>query len=636
MKNKYLIILALMAITSLNVWARDTYDTSSSEKEEANACSQTFKTFVNYTTIFAEDLTFGLANLIPQAMEDYCPGTDDKIAATNSRVDALMERVKKVENQLTEMGYTQKQLWEQLGQNVNDMYLTPYITELRKLDQYVAKYQTVYPPYKNLLAYSMASGKSDFKNLYTKSNSNFAAMFNDTAHLIQKLQGIMPLEPNAGKMADNLYKLCWDPKSMSGDVFETRRQCNLIVRDILLNVALRVAVVKKILADKIDTVNAAIDSGNIDQAWINSPGGVGDFNYTDAAQKNVFVSWKEALPVADRITDQYADDIKNILAGKNNEKLFPLFKDFPGELREYMLDDFCYDIKKSAAGGIKYLPSVLAWYPNGQKLSSGLDPAYIVTNCMSGVNSNKRVQAKYYLAGGTKVYNYMGVLVPIPGIAKKIVTEPPIRIITTISSNTTLASFNLSSNYPLKINSKSIKSDNKNSVGSVPSFMEVDHYGSINPAYKYNGNEYSMKELIGTATASSFLEPATLSDGKSNILFVSNVYNINSATNLSPQRTADGAQLNGTVFLSFEIDKFTYVFGLDITNIGAKTERIKSPEGSYSVNVDPKETIALSCISDAQCDVSGNKVIWKDGTSVSISGGGKDISLVIDNTKDIK
>jgi len=636
MKTKSLIMLTIMAITSLNIWARDTYEASTSGDEGGAICSEGYKTFVNYASIFTEDLSFGLVNLIPQTLEDYCPGTDDKIAATNSRVDGLMTRVSELEKQMKDMGYNQNMLWAKLGQVVSDIYLTPYVAALKDFDNYVQEYKTAYPPYNSLLEFykgNKANGDG-FKKLYIP-GSDFASKFTQTADLIQQLQKLMPLNPNAQKMENNLYATCWSAESIYGEVFETRRQCNMIVRDILLNIALRAAVAKKILNDEINTVNAALDSGDIDQQWIVGGGGMNNFRYTDEKSQNVFVNWKDALPVADQIVDKYSDDIKNILAGKNNEKLFRLRKDFPTQLDEFMTDNFCGWTNKSASGNYTFYPSVLEWYPNGNKdnkPTSVVEPPYIVTNCMARSKPEERVKAKYYLAGGNGVYNWMGVLVPVPSIANKITAKQPISITPNKTRSFTYADFYLNSGLPLRVNSTSIKSyyeEGKMYAGYLPTFMQVDRYEPIDPVYSYNnGGVYSIKGLTGESQPSSFLQPVTLENGsKSNVKFVSKIWNINSATLISPEKTADGSQLNATVFLSFERNNFTYVFGLEVFNIGAKSERIRSPEGSYSVDIDPKQTVSLSCVADTQCTVSGNEIIWKDGTYASISGGGSNISL---------
>ncbi|MCC2644591.1 MAG: hypothetical protein K0R94_369, partial [Burkholderiales bacterium] len=368
MKIKSLIMLTIMAVISLNSWAMDSDEISIPKKNETNMCSFEYKDFAKYSAIFTEHFTFGLSSLIPDILEDTC-SENDKMTEAGIQIDTLKGQIEEVKNELTHMGYNQGALWEKMGKIVNDMYLTPYTTALRDFDEYVTGYQSVFNGYGSLLEYSRkaVNDKNEvlgFKKLYVR-NRTFASKFTETALLIQKLQGILPLEPNARKIAENLHSMCYDAKSIHGEVFETRKECNVIVRDMLLNITLRVAIAKKILADEINTINEAMRINNIDQKWIDSIG-IGKFNYTEE-QKNYYIDWINALQIANKITDKYSEDIKTILAGKDNEKLFPLLKDFPSELSDSMPNKFCYNSTKLKTGNYRFDPAILAWYPNGKE-----------------------------------------------------------------------------------------------------------------------------------------------------------------------------------------------------------------------------------------------------------------------------
>ncbi|MCE3269571.1 MAG: hypothetical protein K0R49_1825, partial [Burkholderiales bacterium] len=482
-------------------------------------------------------------------------------------------------------------------------YLDTYNARLKTFDDYVKQYDHIRGTYSSLKEYS----KGNFPALYEKSNLFEDALASSDV-LVNNLTAIMPIDADAKSLMTYLGNMCGRTEDGKGgyiiniasmgdvDVVAKRMKCNLIIKDLMMNIAYRTLQTRVILLDYIATVLAARSAPNLaDDKFFNE-------NYPDLITYNASSSLNlkyadptlsfESQPSAKevvKITNEYLRTIRNIFVGDTpqaedmfnlsqnakNNKMFPLFEGFDTE-RLKSISSVCIDPRANSAGIVEWWPNKLEKDQNNKLYHH----PYIVTNCPTGDN-NDIAKGKTYYNDATKWNNILGVLVDAD---VKVDNHHSIynasfipEIVNFNSSKLLNTKFSLTSNVPLQINSMTaltldnggantanLKLPNKN-------FVQANQYKPINPAYIFSGDK-----------------------GPSYI----NLTDINS-----------------------------HVFGLSFFMYGF----INTTDGNILTG---GSSITLRCLDPKEClaNISSPKITWNNGSSITMSQNGSLVSITA-NTK---
>ncbi|HLX52433.1 MAG TPA: hypothetical protein VKR58_00735, partial [Aquella sp.] len=594
-----------------------------------------------------------------QIVEDSCPSGEDRVRDElrlefNTRIDEVSKRVDELSGRLDAEGYYSKEMRSELI----DLHLRELID---KFDAELSKFDGIYGNYKSFLMGSGYNFLSDFtENAVSEdqipkfkgwflSNSDFEDLFINTEPQLSAFTDIL-----GGKSFGTLHSViegkCRDVTWMAGDALRFRDQCDNLVMYVTSNVASRALKAKEMLDDEIKTVSDA----NLDDNWYKTKRGMAMQYFTYKTDKYYNIDWKDASAIVTKIIDSHLNEIQDTLIGKKvnangdisyGNNIYDRFEGFPKELLASKDKVEC-----------KY--KILEWYPDSVD-----NKPYVITNCNYSYGTSDRTKSKYYLpknylenkAEDLKVKNVLGVLVPINAkqIKTQIISMPAevIGLSSTGSRNgiarfksggiSTKALFDLVSELPLKINSMSIPHYDKIFEIKDPTkikeiklvddftFVQSKNYDPINPAYSFLGNPRVRLEI----QPSTLLAPVKAADGKSKVHFHSEVWNV--VNRIKAMVDSDAYELDAPVYLSFEKNGYTYVFGLGIRNIGGRyfctynwDMSVDTDDCSFSRDsFKPLEEVGLVCLTDTQCKAEGKQIIWNDGTYAEISGTGNNIHL---------
>jgi hypothetical protein len=628
MKNKLLIVL--MVIGSINVWAEEPVKTKS---PFAPICSSDFKSFLDLAAEMAGEFTFGLSHLFPFTINAACPegevSTDPKVLA---RLNELTKGMDSIKQQLDLIGINQEALWIQVNDIIRTSNVKPYKDRVKAFDFYIEqKYKTSFFPYSSLQEVSQSYQDNNiigFKKLFTN-DLNYGNIFRERAQQIEDLQQLISID-DARTLANNLRMMCYDASNeanIHGEIFSTRRNCNAIAVDIVAGIDLRAAQTNLMLSDQINTVNHALKTNNIDSSWLlDRINGGYNINYFYKYADGNIIPWENALLEAKNITTKYKKDIKDILIGKNNEKLFPLAKDFPPYLLN-MVREACNSPGATVIGEPNSIIS--EWYTQPKP--------YIVTNCPKGSDKTVIIKSKLYYKGVNKVSNVLGVLVPING-----------------SSDTLRDPNSVNQISPPNYSITSINTDPVEIPVQISQYVETAGNASVkmsrNTTYGYTTNsEFTLfsnvKLTINTSLdEKSFLSQTISEDPQQPKRFL---LSLKTSSNLSSNSISskweyvssiDNISNKGskpvikkTIYASAVANNLHYAFGIYIQNTGINSKppadeaKTYKGRGKYTGG---EEKVSLICFAkDIECTVSGTKLIWNDGSNIELKKIGNDIDL---------
>lgn len=616
-------------------------------------CSPEVQGVISYTTSVTNNfIPYGLASVIGETAAFICPSqVEQRLNKLDARIDILEDRVNKLEDRMEEAEFDISKLTNYVNSQMVMEYIKDYIKEAGNFDAYIQSYRIIllknkYTSFRDFSDHAVdKNGNGGFKNLYEDSTSNFGAMMKSSAALVKQLQDIMPLRPNADRLMEYLNTLCRNVKSDEpGDVVELRTFCNRVIYDIVTIVNIRSQEAKLVLLDYIDTVNAAYNSGNIDDEWFNLGGK--DLVHFNNSQ----IKLKDATEVAKQITDKYSADIRKIFIGditnttNPNGKMFPLYD---GLANYELIKKAC--LASGANPGSRQdaedHTSILEWYPSG---ANGSLP-YVMTNCpmktalsaadiRNGDPYIEYVKSKYYLTESSSINNILGVLVPANATKLNSASVRLVGLYLLANPQDTIQhefKFTIRSNLPLHKNSTTATNSFNKEMQYVPAYLSVvppderyktsqipvyawyEHYtdmGKNNPGKDYpaaNGPPPDSSGNVGLVTMSTQVDLSPY------------LYYNSSITNVAHKLEQDGGTwsvfglYDEVVYFSFKRDGITYPFGFRITNRIVRDKHTLLFVDNKLTNL-AIEDVNLQCLDKNQCSAVDNKITWKDGTHISM------------------
>jgi|GEM_PF-5010232 len=654
MKKIFVLLISIVSFNSI----------SASLPASDPACSHEYQSAIGYYSSAIDIPTLGLSSIIPLIANDMCPDVSERLDNIDARLSDIDGKLTKLSNSIDSVASGLENLGNNLEEFQKEVYSElverdrlKYEENLEDFDSYVRDYRLLYAPangmnlgsIKNyfMKAHDAVGNKLGFTKVYDQ-NDKISDKISNTAKFIDLLRHmvVIPKRNESPVLMRYLDRLCGNAENIQGDIVRQRQGCNSIVAGILYDIDIRAMEAQVILLDEIDTVNLAIENGNINPKWLETEKGktLGLFNNQ--------VPWLEAPKEAIAVTNKYRDDVTKLFVGNTPASgLFPEYKGFPQDKYD-MIKRVCSDPKTN-------LPRIIRWYTH---FPASKEP-FVITECLGNVNDpTSVVRSKVYYNRATRLDNILGVLVnhdarrltqasrdsfklPIsPNCYNCFVAYPGVRD----ASGLYNVKFMLNSNVPLEINSVIATTKGNGEKGATQinqpdmSFVQAGKYDGIRPAYTFKSKIDGQLKLINLAdanasyydnTVSKFLYPRENRDGSmSKTSFLSNVYN----SSIRLEGTYYPS-LFTTVYLSFKAEGFkfengifvvendiSYVFGLAIFNgNGGLNEGAGSYENLALVCLDSSECVSQSSSGNREGDnkYGGKSVIkWFNGLSVEMLG----------------
>ncbi|MCC2624248.1 MAG: hypothetical protein K0R14_121 [Burkholderiales bacterium] len=622
--KKYLFFIVCM-IASINSMAETV---TRSDEDNTGFCSSQVRSGLTYFINTWDVVLPIVGETTKQIIEDVCPSETERDInklrkELNTRIDDVSDRVESLDERLSTVGFNAMSA-------ISDLYSLDAASKTDNFEKELSDFDTLfYGKYTGFLdglgknslydyfsQYSKEERLKKFKQIYNASD-DFKSQFTNTENIIQSFDDIIAGN-SAITLRRNLVSMCKDPVKITEEIIAKRKICNTMVSYITLNVTSRMLEVKRMLFDIIKT-EQLLDEDLRNDGWF----GIREKGYDMRGFNNNRVSWANAQGEVNKIDTHYNFIQKSLLGedSKGDKGIYKLFDGFSQELMNSMKEASCPNWPEK-------------WYSD---LVGG--KPYIVMRCQQ--SSNYYVTSKYYLKGGDKVRNILGVLVPVN--AKRLYTDL-FRLTNYVHAkftaywkegesnyDTVSFLFNLNSDLPLIINpdmvSKYSYSD-KTILREEDNKFVMPRYG-ISAFFPYYYTSSGRRSDEYSAAMGQFGKHSTLlwSANNSNTEFKSLVHNF-VAYSHDP---GDTVETKGTVFLGFEKDGITYAFGLMIHSFGGRLlPNLFGTAFEFSQDRIPVEEISLVCLADSQCTIPADDrkmILWNDGTYVKISESGSNLSL---------
>jgi|GEM_PF-6297912 len=557
-------------------------------------------------------------------MSDACAAGGTNIQDT---INILSSRIDKLDSEMKVMNYDIDEITEEIYLKDVSTKVNIFKTDIMGFQGMAFTYDEIfYDPSESATSMADYVQKHGGFNVVFGLNVPFTKTITTTTDQVNAFNSLLLLDLT--DLEGDLQTVCSNPSVIAGDVISTRVNCDLTINYLTTKSSITADQAKLMLEDEINTMLQALHDpkSGIDAKWL-AAHGMEDFYYGQLSEGSpvLHISWEDALAWVDTVIDAKVKNIKEVLIGNMGKigavsptpKMFLPLDGFDPDLSASMIAHKCYlpQIQLTPNWNKPTMvnqPSVLEWYANPNTPKGG---PYIVTNCFDGEDFIKSI---YYTNGGNKITNILGGLVPNDFMNKKVNAAPILGSLIN-TNDVVLSTFNLTSKYPIKINSITVRTfDNAQSSMRTPDIVSdgkmvrPEQYGSINPAYYDSIQKILLPlELIsdsGVASLSSLLEPVS----NSSIQFVSKVYN-----SLMRSDSEVPSILDEVVYLSFQKNGITYVFGLHFRNISKYY--VVTPTRGISPQ---EEDINLQCLSNAGCKADPSvptQIIWGDGTFANLT-----------------
>src|SRR6185437_14153147 len=317
MKKIFVLLISIVSFNSI----------SASLPASDPACSHEYQSAIGYYSSAIDIPTLGLSSIIPLIANDMCPDVSERLDNIDARLSDIDGKLTKLSNSIDSVASGLENLGNNLEEFQKEVYSElverdrlKYEENLEDFDSYVRDYRLLYAPangmnlgsIKNyfMKAHDAVGNKLGFTKVYDQ-NDKISDKISNTAKFIDLLRHmvVIPKRNESPVLMRYLDRLCGNAENIQGDIVRQRQGCNSIVAGILYDIDIRAMEAQVILLDEIDTVNLAIENGNINPKWLETEKGktLGLFNNQ--------VPWLEAPKEAIAVTNKYRDDVTKLFVG---------------------------------------------------------------------------------------------------------------------------------------------------------------------------------------------------------------------------------------------------------------------------------------------------------------------------------
>ena len=310
------------------------------------------------------------------------------------KLNYIINQLNELQSGLREQGLSLDRISEKIDENSLKQALSSFNSDKAALSNTMNTYRSVTLTLGESATFSQfVKLNGGIEHIFNSGNTNAQDVFQSMASLSTEMNNLMELN-RLDAVKTSLNNLCNDSTTMTTDIMEKRRYCNLTAAQvstmlISLNDVTQIMLhdIWGAASDTPEHENYAKNSGKIKLPILNN-----SVNWSNIPQK----------------IDEWSNSNVNILSKFIDGLYVDPYKGLPQDLYKKLLTESCSFSGSNDKGETVNLPAIEAWYDNSYAEQS---KKIITVHCPNGLKESDIVSNYNFRLEGNDPYNILGVLV---------------------------------------------------------------------------------------------------------------------------------------------------------------------------------------------------------------------------------